>query len=193
MNRVVFLLEEFSMKVLLDAMLPRVAPGLHFLCVAHEGRRDLEKSIPVKLKNWREPGVRFIIVRDNDGGDCSALKQRLRALSAVLQPDAIMRIACQELEAWYLGDPEALAAAFGDQSLAGIADRARSRDPDAVAEPAQALTRLVPAFQKVAGARAMAATLAPEPTRSRSFRSFMEAVKRLAPDPATSGRRAPQP
>lgn len=46
MSRVVFLLEEYSMKVLLDGLLPRLFPELPFLCVPHEGKQDLEKSIP---------------------------------------------------------------------------------------------------------------------------------------------------
>ncbi|GMU62432.1 MAG: hypothetical protein AMXMBFR34_41950 [Myxococcaceae bacterium] len=60
MGRVVFLLEEKSMKVLLDGLLPRIVPSLDFLCVPHEGKQDLEKSIPRKLRAWREPGVRFV-------------------------------------------------------------------------------------------------------------------------------------
>ncbi len=66
MRRVVFLLEEPSMKHLLDALLPRLAPGMDFLCVPHEGKNDLECSIPRKLMAWNEPGTRFVIVRDND-------------------------------------------------------------------------------------------------------------------------------
>ena len=59
MNRVVFLLEEYSMKALLDGLLPRLFPDLLFQCVPHDGKGDLEKSIPRKLRAWREPGVRF--------------------------------------------------------------------------------------------------------------------------------------
>jgi hypothetical protein len=54
------------MKVLLDQMLPRLLPELSFLCVAHDGKHDLEKSVPRKLRAWREPGVRFVVIRDND-------------------------------------------------------------------------------------------------------------------------------
>ena len=40
-GRLVFLLEEPSMKTLLDGLLPRLFPcwqaGTHFLCVPHEG------------------------------------------------------------------------------------------------------------------------------------------------------------
>ena len=44
----------------------------------------------------------------------------------------LVRIVCQELEAWYVGDPDAMAAAFGDQSLKNIGSRAKYRDPDAL-------------------------------------------------------------
>ena len=79
MRRIVFLLEEYSMKVLLDGLLPRLVPGLQFLCVPHEGKQDLEKSVPRKLRGLaRKPGVRFVVLRDKDGGDCRALKRRAR-------------------------------------------------------------------------------------------------------------------
>ena len=80
MSRIVFLLEERSMQVLLDGLLPRLFPDLPFLCVPHEGKRDLELSIPRKLRAWREPGVRFAVIRDNDGGNCVQLKAALRKL-----------------------------------------------------------------------------------------------------------------
>ena len=106
------------MKELLDGLLPRLFPGLPFLCVPHEGKADLERSIPRKLRGWREPGVRFGVVRDNDGGDCRARKKALRGLcEAADRPDTLVRLACQELEAWYLGEPEALAEAFGRHAL----------------------------------------------------------------------------
>jgi len=61
-GRIVFLLEELSMKELLEGLLPRLFPGLVFQCVPHEGKTDLDRSIATKLRAWREPGVRFIIV-----------------------------------------------------------------------------------------------------------------------------------
>ena len=58
MNRLVLLLEESSMQALLDGLLPRLFPTLQFLCVPHDGKTDLEQSVPRKLREWREPGVR---------------------------------------------------------------------------------------------------------------------------------------
>lgn len=181
MGRVVFLLEEKSMKVLLDGLLPRIVPSLDFLCVPHEGKQDLEKSIPRKLRAWREPGVRFVVMRDNDNGDCVALKERLRGLCEEAgRSDVLVRLACQELEAWYLGAPEALAVAFGDARLREIAGKERFRNPDAVVYPARALEELAPGFQKVSGARLMAEHLTETGNRSRSYQVFLEGIRRIA-------------
>lgn len=182
MSRLVLLLEEYSMKVLLDELLPRLFPELSFLCVPHEGKRDLEKSIPRKLKAWQEPGARFIVVRDNDGGDCGALKQRLLGLCEGGRiAHTRVRIACQELEAWYFGDHQALADVYGERAFRGIAGRARFRDPDAIDQPSRALAELAPEFQKVSGARAMGARLAADRNTSPSFQAFLNAVRALFP------------
>ena len=181
MSRVVFLLEERSLRVLLEGLLPRQFPGLPFLCIEHEGRSDLERSIPRKLRAWREPGVRFVIVRDNDGGDCRVLKRKLRRLCREGgRKDALVRIACQELEAWYLGDPDGLEQAYRDHALRPLRTKARFRDPDAVVQPSKVLEELLPAFQKVSGARLMAGVLSRERNTSASFRVFMDGVEREA-------------
>lgn len=165
------------MKALLDGLLPRLFPSLRFLCLSHEGSDDLERSIQRKLQVWREPGVRFAVVRDNDRGDCEARKQRLRDLcGAAGRDDTLVRIVCQELEAWYLGEPDALAEAFQRESLRGVQRRARYRDSDAVPHPARAVARLVPAFQKVSGARRMARHLSRQRNRSTSFHAFMRGI-----------------
>lgn len=177
--RLVFLLEEPSMKVLLEGLLPRLFPGLDFLLVPHEGKSDLEKSIPRKLKAWKDPKVRFVVVRDNDGGDCVGLKARLRALCQQAgRPDTLVRIVCQELEAWYLGEPEALAEAYGNPKLAKLAAKAKFREPDALVKPSVELERLVPEFQKLAGARLLGARLTRARNRSASFHCFVSGVGR---------------
>lgn len=182
MNRVVFLLEEYSMKALLDGLLPRLFPHLLFLCVPHDGKSDLEKSIPRKLRAWREPGVRFVVVRDNDRGDCLALKDRLVDLCSVRpQGDVMIRIVCQELEAWYIGEPDALAEAFEKESLRRkVGARSRFGQPDTVPYPARELAKLIPRFQKVSGARLLADHLTRERNRSPSFHAMMDGIERFA-------------
>jgi len=181
MSRVVFLLEERSMKTLLDGLIPRLFPDLPFLCVPHEGKRDLELSIPRKLRAWQEPGVRFVVIRDNDGGDCRRLKAALcRLCKDGGRKDTLVRIACQELKAWYLGEPEALADAYGEKSLRVLQRRARFREPDTIQRPSAELSQLIPAFQKVSGARLLARHLTRERNRSPSFHALMRSLTTLA-------------
>ena len=180
MSRIVFLLEESSMKVLLHGLLPRLFPNLPFLCIPHEGKQDLEKSIPRKLRAWREAGVHFCVIRDNDQGDCHELKRKLNALCQQGQrEDTLVRIACQELEAWYFGAPDVLAEAFGREDLRGISKKGKFRDPDSIVNPARALSKLVPEFQKISGARRMAKFLIRD-NSSHSFEVFVEGIDRVA-------------
>ena len=192
MKRIVFLLEESSMGGLLEVLLPRLLPGLSFQCVPHEGKQDLEKSIPRKLKAWREPGVLFCVIRDNDSGDCWALKEKLVALcKSGGRDDTLVRIACQELEAWYLGEPDALAEAFGKEKLRGIGNIALYRDPDTVFKPSAEIRKLVPEFQKVSGARRMAGHLTRDRNMSASFRAFLGGVENLWRNQAHGGQGRP--
>lgn len=183
MSELVFLLEEPSMKVLLDDLLPRFYPTLSFRCIPHEGKQDLERSIPRLLRAWKVPGARFVIVRDKDQEDCVKVKERLVALCREgRRPDALVRIVCQELEAWYFGDCEALATAYTDDRLRTLGGRERYRDPDAIVRPSFELTKAVPEFQKRLGARRMAATMRRDGNTSYSFRVFFEGIERVAGD-----------
>jgi hypothetical protein len=141
----------------------------------------LEKSIPKKLRAWREPGVRFVVIRDNDGGDCHKLKDRLTKLCKECgRAETEVRIVCQELEAWYLGDLEALARAYKTGALSRIEDKSRYRDPDSVTCPSAEIARLVPEFQKVSGARLIARCLSRHENKSRSFHVLINRIERIA-------------
>lgn len=184
-GRLVFLLEEPSMKGLLEVLLPRVFPGWivgqHFLCVPHEGKSDLDRSIPRKLSAWNIPDDRFVIVRDNDNVDCLTLKARLTTACHLYgRPDTLVRLVCQELEAWYLGDLPALAEAFSSPKVQAPAVRKRFVDPDAWQKPSVEVKRLVPDFQKVSGARAMGQVLRPEGNSSKSFGVFLSGIRKVS-------------
>lgn len=173
------------MKVLLDGLLPRLFPGLivmeHFQCVPHEGKSDLDLSIPRKLQAWREPGVRFVVVRDNDNLNCIDLKARLANMCAkALRPDTLVRLVCQELESWYLGDLTALADAYPFQKIDTPALRKKFVNPDAWQKPSLEVGRMAPSFKKREGARFMASRLNTQGNCSRSFQVFVDGVARLS-------------
>lgn len=75
-------------------------------------------------------GVRILIVRDNDGADCRVLKKRLLSLVPVGAPEHRIRLVCQELESWFLGDLEAVASAYPTARRRALFARLGSRDPD---------------------------------------------------------------
>ncbi len=186
-GRLIFLLEEPSMKILLDGLLPRLFPGWrqghHFQCVPHDGKSDLERSLRTKLRAWRVPGDRFVVVRDNDGGDCLALKARLAQLCAELgRPETLVRLVCQELESWYIADLGALASAFPGCKLDTPGLRKRFAQPDTWNKPSAELERLIPEFQKRSGARLMAESLREDGNRSPSFHAFINGVRQAALD-----------
>ena len=181
MTKLVFLVEEPSMADLLDGLLPRLFPDLWFQCIPHDGKQDLERSIPRKLRAWGEPDVRFVVARDQDSGDCRQVKARLTDLCrSAGRPDTLVRVVCRELEAWYVGDPEALVQAFPESRRRPLRElnRARYRNPDTVVRPSEAIANQIPEFQKRLGARRIASHLSRD-NRSRSFQVFLEGVERL--------------
>ncbi len=80
MKRVVFLLEERSMKVLLEGVLPRLVPDLLFLCVTHSGKQDLEKSIPRK----QAPKLAKALEKEKRYADCDAVPKPSVELAALI-------------------------------------------------------------------------------------------------------------
>ena len=123
MDRLEFLVEERSMAEVLKVLLPRILPASwvldeNYFIRPHEGKSDLKRSIPKKLKGFaqhKEQTTGFIIIQDQDSNDCRQLKQELVALCKANQAPNIkflVRIVCHELEAWYLGDMKAIQAVF---------------------------------------------------------------------------------
>lgn len=188
--KLVFLLEEPSMKAALEGVLPRLLPDdVCFQLIPHEGISDLERSIPIKLRGWNEPDVHFIVVRDQENHpDCKALKARIAALCAKAgRPDTLVRIVCRALESWFLADLSAVGSAFAKPRLARQQDRNPQRAPDNIVSPVQVLKALVPAFQKTTGARAIGPHLDLDNARSPSFRAFIAGVRRLAAQEHSNG------
>ncbi|WP_067582019.1 DUF4276 family protein [Endozoicomonas ascidiicola] len=179
MTQLVFMLEEPSAKILLDHLLPRVLPpNVSFLCIPHEGKQDLEKSIPIKLKSWNVPDSWFVVIRDKDQGDCVQLKQRLKQLCIDShRPETLVRIVVHELESWFLGDLAAVGAAFDLPKLSGKQQSKKFRNPDALANAQEELKKLVKNYQKMAGARKISPHLSLEANTSLSFQNMLSGLQ----------------
>ncbi len=168
---------------LLDRSLSNLVPGLQFQCIPHQGKKDLHKSIPRKLRAWKEPGIHFVVLQDQDEGDCRKIKEDLLALCHEGgRSDSLVRIVCRELEAWYLGIPESLADAFSidrkSKAIRNLKKPKYARDPDTVAKPSGVIERSIPDFTKGKAARRMAAYISKD-NPSKSLRVLIDGVEKL--------------
>lgn len=178
--KLVIFTEEPSMKEALLKFLPKMGIDMgDVIIIAHQGVDDLEKSLPKKLRAYTDPDARFLILRDNDRGDCFVRKARLEAVvnAAGRSGQTKVRIVCQELEAWFIGDSVALEAS--GQLKKPLPGRLRRCDPDAQPHPSLEMKRLNPGYGKIGGAQAIAPHLGPERNRSQSFSQTVSAIRFL--------------
>ena len=185
------------MEAALTTLVPRLlGEDQSFLVHPHQGKRDLLHKLPSRLRayrRWLPQDYGLVVVTDEDRQNCEAIKETREA--AALEADLVTRrrnrqafqvvswIAVEELEAWFLGDVDALEAAYpGTRRLVG---RHRDfRDPDQVRGGTwEALERVLNraghhrgGLRKIEAARAISAHMEPQRNRSNSFRGFVRAL-----------------
>jgi len=179
--KIVFMLEEYSMKCVLDELLPRILPeGIFFETIPHNGKIDLRRSLPRKLRGWNEPGVRFVVLQDQDDSDCHKVKNELATICANAgRNDTLVRIVCHELEAWYFGDIQALAKAYPDSISISLAEKESYRVPDNIRDCKERLIKLIPTHGQISGAKRIAPLMEIEQNTSASFQCFVRGVRQL--------------
>lgn len=185
MRELVFCLEEESARVLLEHVVRLLVPEeiqISKRFIVFEGKQDLDKQLPRKLTAYLNPHAIFVILRDQDMGDCFQIKNQLIALCKKSgRPDAIVRIACRELEAFYLGDLRAVELGLGVSGLVAKQTKARFRIPDQLPYPSRELRKLTAnRYQKIASSRAIAPHLDLVRPRSRSFHHLLQSVRLAA-------------
>lgn len=182
MKRLVFLLEEPSAEEMLKGILPKLLlRNIHPEFKVFEGKQDLEKRLPGILRAWRVPHCCFIVLRDQDSGDCHAVKQKLIDLCRHAGRDGVLvRVACHELESFYLGDLAAVAKGLGISGLEKKQNNQKYRKPDRLGSPSRELARLTSGlYEKVAGSRAIAPHLDTENNTSHSFKILLAGIRKL--------------
>ncbi len=182
MKRLIFLLEEPSAEEMLKGILPRVLPDdVYAEFRVFEGKQDLEKRLARTLKAWRAPHCAFIVIRDQDSGDCHVVKQKL--IDICRQADRenlLIRVACRELESFYLGDLAAVEKGLGISGIASKQNNSKYRAPDKLGSPSQELSQLTSGlYHKLAGSRAIAPHLTLGSNRSHSFNILLSGIRKL--------------
>ncbi|ABO90183.1 TPA: DUF4276 family protein [Aeromonas salmonicida] len=177
----VFFLEEASAKAMLEGVLPRLLPNVTARYVVFEGKQDLERQLVRKMRLWQED-AHFIVMRDQDSGDCYQIKDRLLNLSREAgRLNALVRIACKELESFYLGDLNAVEQGLGLTGLARRQQVAKFRNPDSLNNAAEELKKITnKTYQKVSGSRAISPFLVLDDRHcSTSFKALINGLRHL--------------
>jgi hypothetical protein len=182
MKEIVFLLEEPSAQCMLEGLLPKLLPqGITVRYIVFEGKQDLDKQLPRRLRGYRVSNAHFVILRDQDSSDCIQLKRELqqKCIDAG-KINTLVRIACHELENWYIADLKAVESALQITGLAVQQKQAKYRAPDRLSNAALELEKLTKgAYQKISGSRAIGPLLETENTTSKSFSVFVEGVRKV--------------
>lgn len=180
MRTIVFFLEEPSAKEMLQGVIHRILPDeILIRYVVFQGKQDLEKNLKIKLRAWTLPNCSFVVMRDQASGDCKEIKEKLANICEKAgRKGVLIRIACHELESFYLGD---LAAVEKGLDLKGIERKKKQRkfrDPDLLANPSEEMFKLTNnIYDKVSGSRAIAPHLALESNSSKSFNTLISGIK----------------
>jgi hypothetical protein len=133
------------------------------------------------------------VVVDLDSRDCQALKQELLAVADACapRPNTLFRIAIEEMEAWLLGDRQALLAAYPEakirfldgyiqDSICGTWETLANAVYPGGAKALKALPYPVIGAEKHRWARDITPRLSIEANTSRSVQVFRDGLRRLA-------------
>ena len=202
LDKLIVLVEEPSMEMALEQLLPRMLAGADFQIIRFQCKDDLLKNLPDRLRGysqWLPANWAILVLVDRDDDDCRVLKQAMekmaadsRLLSKTLaghgQPFQVAnRIAVEELEAWFFGDWTAVQTAYPRVSASQVSKQG-FRDPDAVLGGTwEALERVLTkagyfkiGLRKMECAKQVAQHMEPARNASRSFQAFAGAVASAA-------------
>ena len=181
-----FLVEEPSMKNFLNVILPKILPeGYHLnnncFIRDHQGKTHLQKEIPIKVRAYQfySVPVKVIIIHDQHSSECKELKITLEELVNINSNlPFLVRIVCRELEAWYLGDMEAIEKAYPNFKASRYKKWAKFRNPD-LCNAAYEIKQLIPNFQKGMASKEISKHLNLDHNNSKSFNIFISGIKKF--------------
>jgi hypothetical protein len=186
MKTIVFFLEGPSEKEMLLGLLPKLIPEeteVRFL--VFRGKQDLEKNLTHRLRGWQLPDSVFVVMRDQDAGDCRHTKAKLEDLCRESGKTGwLVRIACREMESFFLGDLAAVEQGLGVKKLREKQQTRKFKNPDRLANPAAELMKLTgKRYDKLSGSRAIGPHLNTESNRSHSFKVLVDGIRKIVEAP----------
>jgi hypothetical protein len=178
-HEIIVLVEEKSSAVIIEHLSASLELDRQVTILSHDGFGDLKNSIPRKLNAEHHELTRFIILCDADNTNCIERKRQLFDLVPhAKRSRTIIRIACRELEAWYIAQPEALRR--GGAIKNKIPRTILSRDPDQIDNIKERSRKFIYQRGQIDLARKIGPHLNPEDKKSKSFFHFIHALRQSA-------------
>lgn len=173
------------MKAFLENLIPRVMPegytlNVNYFIRPHSGKSDLQKALPKKIRafaHFPNP-VKVLVIHDQDANDCIILKQKLLGLCNGATVPVLVRIACKELENWYLGDLDSVQKVYPESKAATKKNKAKYKNPDKL-NGAEEMAMLSANFTKTHAARELGSIIATEGNNSVSFGHFLSGLRQF--------------
>ncbi len=187
-----FLVEEPSMEMALKFIVPKIIGSQHTFSIHNfQGKKRLLKQLSKRMQayaNFLPSDSRIVVVVDRDNDDCKKLKQKLCTASHVVIEKkgnvVLHRIAIEELEAWFLGDIQAIRREY-PKVPANLDNKKKFRDPDAIKGGTwETLDKLLKDYGyqglfKTQFAQRIAPNMNVENNRSKSFQVFRDGMRKI--------------
>jgi hypothetical protein len=200
MRRIEVLVEEPSAEAALQVLLPRIVQGHARIKIINLGSKyALLKKLEGRLRGYADrlqdgENLRVLVLVDRDQDDCTALKAQMeraaRVAGLVTKSAArggspftvVTRIAIEELESWFLGDPDALRKTFPRLPQINL-DASPFRNPENGGSW-EALHKFLKkhgyypgTYPKIEAARRIATNMTTSANKTSSFRAFREGLE----------------
>ncbi|HHB93366.1 MAG TPA: DUF4276 family protein [Thioploca sp.] len=184
-----FLVEDYSTRNFLEGILPRL--GLtqdSFTIKHHRGKEDLIFNLNKVIPSLSKQAQQIIVILDKDRQDCVKLKNKLQEKMVNCACEYKIRIACYELEAWFLGDMNAISKCSPRFKADYFRGKEKYRDIDNFSgKPSTEIATIVPDWKQnymskpkfaktIAPFMSLESRNSPQANRSHSFHVFLDTL-----------------
>jgi len=188
---IIFFVEEESMGKFLEGILPRLGFNSdNFEIKEHRGKPDLMSNLDKLIPTLSKQAQQIIVLVDRDNENCIGLKKNIKKkMEDHCSCEYKIRIVCHELEAWFLGDMDAIKKCSERFKPDSYRNKAQYRDIDSIRmpKPSTLIEKIVPNWQttyysskpKFASEISKHISLENKANKSHSFNVFLETVKSI--------------
>ena len=181
MNNIYFFIEGKSDKAFLKPFITRFFKIKleEIVYIVFNGKKKFKKNLSKRIKSITKNDKAIILI-DQDNENCKKLKQQILDECKEATSNILIRIACRELENWYLGDIESIIKIY-PKSKAINYDKAKYRNIDSL-EGSKELSQITnKEYKKIEGSEQLGKIINTNfnKNKSLSFKIFCKSLERF--------------